>query len=188
MRYRKARQIAGSDDRDLMGNLFRRSGTRCFRATRSRCVRLHGRPRLHLCRICWRTSRPTPLRSSSFGVRAGDRVTVQLEKSIEGVWLYLAVLRGGAIYMPLNSGYTDAEMRVFRDRCGTDADRRGASRRDAVAALVTKGRCRRNASRRLRNWERRVARCAAVPSVSRTTATSPRSCTPRVPPGAPRAR
>src|SRR5262249_29645590 len=42
-----------------------------------------------------------------------DRVTVQLEKSIEGVWLYLATLRAGAIYMPLNAGYTDAEIEYF---------------------------------------------------------------------------
>ncbi len=49
----------------------------------------------------------------SSGVRPGDRVTVQLEKSIEGVWLYLAVLHVGAIYMPLNSGYTDAEIDYF---------------------------------------------------------------------------
>lgn len=47
------------------------------------------------------------------GVRPGDRVTVQLEKSVEGVWLYLAVLRIGAIYMPLNTGYTDAEITYF---------------------------------------------------------------------------
>jgi malonyl-CoA/methylmalonyl-CoA synthetase len=49
----------------------------------------------------------------AYGVRPGDRVTVQLEKSIEGVWLYLATLRAGAIYMPLNSGYTDAEIEYF---------------------------------------------------------------------------
>jgi malonyl-CoA/methylmalonyl-CoA synthetase len=47
------------------------------------------------------------------GVQPGDRVTVQIEKSVEGVWLYLAVLRAGAIYMPLNTGYTDAEMAYF---------------------------------------------------------------------------
>jgi malonyl-CoA/methylmalonyl-CoA synthetase len=52
---------------------------------------------------------------TSSGVRPGDRVTVQLDKSIEGVWLYLAVLRAGAIYMPLNTGYTDAEITYFID-------------------------------------------------------------------------
>jgi len=49
----------------------------------------------------------------ALGVEPGDRVTVQLEKCIEGVWLYLATLRAGAIYMPLNSGYTDAEIEYF---------------------------------------------------------------------------
>ncbi len=75
---------------------------------------------------------------TSMGVRAGDRVTVQLEKSIEGVWLYLAVLRCGAIYMPLNSGYTDAEIEYFV----TDAEPSlivvEETRRTAVAALVKK--------------------------------------------------
>jgi len=47
------------------------------------------------------------------GVETGDRVTVQLDKEIEAVWLYLAVLRIGAVYMPLNTGYTDAEMAYF---------------------------------------------------------------------------
>lgn len=47
------------------------------------------------------------------GVTPGDRVTVQLEKEIDAVWLYLAVLRVGAIYMPLNTLYTDAEMAYF---------------------------------------------------------------------------
>jgi malonyl-CoA/methylmalonyl-CoA synthetase len=47
------------------------------------------------------------------GVAPGDRVTVQLDKEIDSVWLYLAVLRVGAIYMPLNTGYTDAEMAYF---------------------------------------------------------------------------
>jgi malonyl-CoA/methylmalonyl-CoA synthetase len=49
----------------------------------------------------------------SIGVGADDRVTVQLDKEIDAVWLYLAVLRLGAIYMPLNTGYTDAEMAYF---------------------------------------------------------------------------
>jgi malonyl-CoA/methylmalonyl-CoA synthetase len=77
---------------------------------------------------------------TAFGVRPGDRVTVQLEKSIEGVWLYLAVLRVGAIYMPLNSGYTDAEIEYFV----TDAEPTlvvvEPSRRDAVAGLVANAR------------------------------------------------
>lgn len=43
----------------------------------------------------------------------GDRVVVQTEKSPEVVALYLGTLRAGAIYLPLNTGYTPAEMDYF---------------------------------------------------------------------------
>lgn len=49
----------------------------------------------------------------ALGVRAGDRVAVQVEKSLEAVLLYLAVLRVGAVYLPLNTGYTAAELEYF---------------------------------------------------------------------------
>ncbi len=47
------------------------------------------------------------------GVRAGDRVLVQAEKSIGAAALYLACLRAGAIYTPLNTAYTAAEVDYF---------------------------------------------------------------------------
>ncbi len=47
------------------------------------------------------------------GVEPGDRVTVQVEKSIANVLLYLGVLKAGAVYQPLNSAYTDAEVDYF---------------------------------------------------------------------------
>ena len=47
------------------------------------------------------------------GVRKGDRVMVQVDKSIESVLLYLACLRAGAIYIPLNTAYTPAEVAYF---------------------------------------------------------------------------
>jgi malonyl-CoA/methylmalonyl-CoA synthetase len=47
------------------------------------------------------------------GVEAGDRVTVQVEKSIANVLLYLGVLKAGAVYQPLNSAYTGAEVDYF---------------------------------------------------------------------------
>ena len=40
------------------------------------------------------------------GVVQGDRVAVQVEKSAEALFLYLACLRAGAIYLPLNTAYT----------------------------------------------------------------------------------
>jgi malonyl-CoA/methylmalonyl-CoA synthetase len=47
------------------------------------------------------------------GVEAGDRVAAQVEKSPEALMLYLACVRAGAIYLPLNTAYTLAELEYF---------------------------------------------------------------------------
>lgn len=47
------------------------------------------------------------------GVRAGDRIAVQAEKSVELLFVYLATLRAGAVYLPLNTAYTAGEVRYF---------------------------------------------------------------------------
>ncbi len=49
----------------------------------------------------------------SLGVAKGDRVLVQVDKSPHALALYLAVLRRGAIYVPLNTDYTAAEIAYF---------------------------------------------------------------------------
>lgn len=49
----------------------------------------------------------------ALGVRPGDRVAVQVEKSPEALMLYLACLRTGAVYLPLNTAYTLAELDYF---------------------------------------------------------------------------
>ena len=47
------------------------------------------------------------------GVKAGDRVAAQVEKTPQNLLLYLAALRVGAIYLPLNTAYTLAELEYF---------------------------------------------------------------------------
>jgi malonyl-CoA/methylmalonyl-CoA synthetase len=47
------------------------------------------------------------------GVSPGDRVAVQVEKSAEAIVLYLACLRAGAVYLPLNTAYTLVELEYF---------------------------------------------------------------------------
>ena len=49
----------------------------------------------------------------SLGAVAGDRVTVQLEKSPQALWLYLACLRAGLVYHPLNPAYQASELAYF---------------------------------------------------------------------------
>jgi malonyl-CoA/methylmalonyl-CoA synthetase len=47
------------------------------------------------------------------GVGPGDRVAVQVEKSIEVIFLYLGCVRAGAVFLPLNTAYTPAEIAYF---------------------------------------------------------------------------
>ena len=47
------------------------------------------------------------------GAKKGDRVAVQVEKSAENIFLYLACLRAGLVYLPLNTGYTASELSYF---------------------------------------------------------------------------
>ena len=49
----------------------------------------------------------------SLNVQPGDRVAVQVEKSLEALILYLAAVRIGAVYLPLNTAYTLAELTYF---------------------------------------------------------------------------
>ncbi|OEJ66686.1 malonate--CoA ligase [Magnetovibrio blakemorei] len=50
---------------------------------------------------------------STLGVAKGDRVAVQIDKSPQAVALYLACLRVGAVYLPLNTAYTASEVAYF---------------------------------------------------------------------------
>src|SRR5829696_8621924 len=47
------------------------------------------------------------------GVKPGDRVAVQVEKSVPALVLYLATVRAGAAYLPLNTAYTLTELEYF---------------------------------------------------------------------------
>jgi malonyl-CoA/methylmalonyl-CoA synthetase len=47
------------------------------------------------------------------GVKPGDRVAAQTEKSVAGLVLYLAAVRAGAVYLPLNTAYTLNELEYF---------------------------------------------------------------------------
>src|SRR4051812_35538664 len=49
----------------------------------------------------------------SRGVKVGDRVAAQTEKSVAALVLYLATVRAGAIYLPLNTAYTLNELEYF---------------------------------------------------------------------------
>jgi len=50
---------------------------------------------------------------TALGARPGDRVTVQVDKSPQVLCLYLACLRAGLVYHPLNTAYQASELTYF---------------------------------------------------------------------------
>ncbi|MCX7256874.1 MAG: malonyl-CoA synthase [Polaromonas sp.] len=49
----------------------------------------------------------------SLDLPAGARIAVQVEKSVEAMALYLATLRAGYVFLPLNTAYQSAEIEYF---------------------------------------------------------------------------
>ncbi len=49
----------------------------------------------------------------SLGVKPGDRVAVQVDKSIEVLKLYIGTILAGGVFLPLNTAYTSAEIEYF---------------------------------------------------------------------------
>ena len=47
------------------------------------------------------------------GVKPGDRISIQIDKSPESLCLYLACLKAGYTYHPLNPDYTENELKFF---------------------------------------------------------------------------
>jgi malonyl-CoA/methylmalonyl-CoA synthetase len=47
------------------------------------------------------------------GLKPGERIVVQTTKSVDALLLYVAAIRAGIIYVPLNPGYTRAELDYF---------------------------------------------------------------------------
>uniref|UniRef100_UPI002FC5DCFC AMP-binding protein n=1 Tax=Ramlibacter sp. TaxID=1917967 RepID=UPI002FC5DCFC len=50
---------------------------------------------------------------ASLRLEAGARIAVQVEKSVEAMMLYLATLRAGYVFLPLNTAYQKAEIEYF---------------------------------------------------------------------------
>ncbi|MDH3317862.1 MAG: malonyl-CoA synthase [Gammaproteobacteria bacterium] len=52
---------------------------------------------------------------TGLGLKPGDRVAVQVDKSPQALFLYLGCLRAGLIYLPLNPAYRRAEIEYYLD-------------------------------------------------------------------------
>jgi malonyl-CoA/methylmalonyl-CoA synthetase len=74
----------------------------------------------------------------SRGVKVGDRVAAQTEKSVQGLVLYLATVRAGAVYLPLNTAYTLNELDYFISDAGPSLVVCDPSKADGIAAIAAK--------------------------------------------------
>src|SRR5215218_3579395 len=72
------------------------------------------------------------------GVKPGDRVAVQVEKSVPALVLYLATVRAGAVYLPLNTAYTLAELEYFIGDAEPSLVVCDPGKRDGVTQLAAK--------------------------------------------------
>jgi malonyl-CoA/methylmalonyl-CoA synthetase len=74
----------------------------------------------------------------SLGVKPGDRVAVQVEKSPEALLLYFGCIRAGAVFLPLNTAYTTAELDYFIGDAEPSLLICDPSKREALAAVAGK--------------------------------------------------
>ena len=70
------------------------------------------------------------------GVKPGDRVAVQVEKSVPNLLLYLGTIRAGAVYLPLNTAYTANELDYFLGDAEPSLVVCDPAKREALAGLV----------------------------------------------------
>jgi len=55
---------------------------------------------------------------SALGLKAGDRVALQVEKSASALAVYAACVRAGLVFLPLNTAYTSREVEYFVSNSG----------------------------------------------------------------------
>ena len=74
---------------------------------------------------------------AALGVRPGDRVAAQIEKSAAGFALYLGAVMAGAVFLPLNIAYTVKELAYFLGDAEPTVVVCDPTRADAIAAITS---------------------------------------------------
>ena len=72
------------------------------------------------------------------GVKPGDRVAAQTEKSVPALVLYLATVRAGAVYLPLNTAYTLNELEYFITDAEPSLVVRDPAKAEGIGAIAAK--------------------------------------------------
>lgn len=76
------------------------------------------------------------------GVRPGNRVAVQVEKSMEALGVFWACVQGGFIFLPLNTAYTASEISYFLRDAEATAFVVSPQRQNEMLAVAVDANCR----------------------------------------------
>ena len=101
----------------------------------------------------------------AMGLAPGDRIAVQVAKHPDALTLYAASLRGGFVFLPLNTAYTASELDHFLTDSGAALVVTDPDPEPAVTALI----------------DRLGARHATLPDLAAADAPDPSDPTPRAP-------
>ena len=101
-----------SEEGAVNGNVFELFRAAAEAHAGRSCLVVDGRPLLTYAAMVFETGRAAAwLRS--IGLQPGDRAIVQVHKSPAAVILYLACLRAGVVFIPLNTAYQESELAYF---------------------------------------------------------------------------
>ena len=103
----------------LAPSVLEQSHQNLYQLLRGRFGLALDRPCIHTAERSWRYGEVEAMAGRmanalrAAGAAPGDRVAVQVQKSAEAVCLYLATLRAGCVYLPLNTAYPASELDYF---------------------------------------------------------------------------
>lgn len=96
----------------MSGNLYALLASRFAGALDKVCLQLDDGTRYSYADLDAESARYASL-LVSLGLKPGDRVAAQVEKSPQSIFLYLGCLRAGCVYLPLNTAYQQGEIGYF---------------------------------------------------------------------------
>jgi len=106
----------------------------------SACLRVPGAPDLSWQQVHHGAGRIAQA-LAGLGLAPGSRLVAQVDKSPEALMLYLATLRSGLVYVPLNVAYQEAELRHFLDDAQPAVVVSAPARQAMIGALAPGAAC-----------------------------------------------
>ena len=73
---------------------------------------------------------------AKLGLTKGDRLAAQIEKSVEALCIYAACVQSGIVFLPLNTAYTEKEIKYFLEDSGAKILVCDGSKKDTLQTIA----------------------------------------------------